>query len=157
MSNQSEIARTTDEYAELRERAENALHRVKVAQDYDVHTYLERDCGIIIRDLLSALTATEQRLREYEGIVERLAKSTQALIDYCDLSHELPIGMREIVDNARDCMPIKTHHNCRCESPDVDGDGICPNCGDDADYGHMDEHSRAAALSAQQSATREGE
>ena len=135
MSNQSEIARTTDEYAELRERAENALHRVKVAQDYDVHTYLERDCGIIIRDLLSALTATEQRLREAAEYGSQLPD------EWCEKCFYSLLRFNR--KNGVEC------HECY-EEPE---DSL-----DDDDFEPLANLIRwAQALSAQQSATREGE
>lgn len=126
MSKQSEIARTTDEYAELRERAESWLHTNR-------HIIGE---ARPIRDLLSALTATEQRLRE-------------ARLHVWQGWHEMNII------RARDGIP----YTYSGRPSDVDEtywsdtvDAMSDFLGDDAKPWPP-----KSSLSAQQSATREGE
>jgi len=127
MSNQSEIARTTDEHAELRERAR------EWSDDERKHGHVYS--ANMIDNLLSALTATEQRLREAAEYGSQLPD------EWCEKCFYSLLRFNR--KNGVEC------HECY-EEPE---DSL-----DDDDFEPLANLIRwAQALSAQQSATREGE
>lgn len=84
------------------------------------------------------------KVNEHNEACDRLTQQRDAaveaahsLINYCDISHEIPVGIREIVDNARDTLARIRELGerdvfCHCDKPSCDNDGICHNCGGDA-------------------------
>jgi hypothetical protein len=97
---------TTDQYAELREKAGVNIVVLEKASEMDTPVYGSRQMAAAkcIRDLLAALSTTEERLREAR---EGLRKSSNRFLGIADELSRKPEDCLGIAGDGYNCWPIR--------------------------------------------------